>query len=199
MTEEPAHERSDSRRKRLRLIAAAREAVAEHGLDVSAAEIATRAEVGVGTLYRRFGSKEALVQDVLIDGLAEVQSAADEALADPDAWSGLARFLVALTEAQVANRGVAEFTAAHAPGLPPAAAAYAGHLTEAIKELTARAQAAGAIRPDVTWRDIVMLSLAPVGADECLGVRAGEEQWRRTIAIALDGLRTPSPNELPSA
>lgn len=199
MTEEPARERSDSRRKRLRLIAAAREAVAEHGLDVSAAEIATRAEVGVATLYRRFGSKEALVQDVLIDGLAEVQSAADEALADPDAWSGFARFLVALTQVQVANRGVAEFTATHSKGLPPATAPYADRLTAAMQELTERAQAAGAVRTDVTWRDVFMLSVAPVGADECLAARAGEQQWRRTIAIALDGLRTPSPHELPTA
>jgi AcrR family transcriptional regulator len=199
VTEQPTHERADSRRKRLRLVAAAREAVAEHGLDVSAAEIAARAEVGVGTLYRRFGSKEALIQDVLIDGLAEVQAAADEALADPDPWSGLSRFLIALTEAQVVNRGVAEFTSAHTKGLPPEAAARAARLADAIKALTSRAQAAGAIRPDVNWRDIVMLSWAPIGADECLGARAGDEQWRRTMGIALDGLRTPSPEALPPA
>ena len=198
MTEQPTHERADSRRKRLRLVAAAREAVAEHGLDVSAAEIAARAEVGVGTLYRRFGSKEALVQDVLIDGLAEVQTAADEALADPDPWSGLSRFLIALTEAQVANRGVADFTSAHTTGLPPEAKAQAARLTDAIEELTSRAQAARAIRQDVSWRDIVLLSVAPVGADECLGAKAGDEQWRRTIGIALDGLCTPSPEALPA-
>ena len=199
MTEQPTHERADSRRKRLRLVAAAREAVAEHGLDVSAAEIAARAEVGVGTLYRRFGSKEALVQDVLIDGLAEVQAAADEALADPDPWSGLSRFLIALTEAQVVNRGVADFTWAHTTGLPPEAKAQAARLTDAIEELTSRAQAARAIRQDVSWRDIVLLSVAPVGADECLGAKAGDEQWRRTIGIALDGLCTPSPEALPAA
>ena len=55
----PKAERADSRRKRLRLIEAARIAVAEKGVHISAADIAARAEVGVGTLYRRFGSKDA--------------------------------------------------------------------------------------------------------------------------------------------
>ncbi|WP_404196046.1 TetR/AcrR family transcriptional regulator [Streptomyces tauricus] len=62
-----------------------------------------RAEVGVGTLYRRFGSKEALVADVLIDGLAEIESWAEAALHDPDPWAGLSGFLIAFTEAQLAR------------------------------------------------------------------------------------------------
>jgi AcrR family transcriptional regulator len=190
-------ERADSRRKRLRLIEAARQAVAEHGLDVTAAEITSRAEVGMGTLYRRFGSKDALIHDVLLDGIVEVQAAAEAALADPDPWSGLERFLLALTGAQVANRGVAQFTAAHATGLPPDVAVHAARLTDAVQALTARAQAAGVLRPDVTWQDIVLLSVAPIGADECLGATAGEDQWRRTIGIALDGLRTLDPHPLP--
>lgn len=190
-------ERADSRRKRLRLIEAARQAVAEHGLDVTAAEITSRAEVGMGTLYRRFGSKDALIHDVLLDGIVEVQAAAEAALADPDPWSGLERFLLALTGAQVANRGVAQFTAAHATGLPPDVAVHAARLADAVQALTARAQAAGVLRPDVTWQDIVLLSVAPIGADECLGATAGEDQWRRTIGIALDGLRTPDPHPLP--
>ncbi|MCW2649721.1 MAG: transcriptional regulator, TetR family, partial [Mycobacterium sp.] len=85
----PPHERADSRRKRLRLIEAARLVVAQKGLDAGAAEIAARAEVGVGTLYRRFGTREALVKDILLDGIAETQAAADRALAAPDPWTGL--------------------------------------------------------------------------------------------------------------
>jgi AcrR family transcriptional regulator len=81
----PAPERADSRRKRLRLIEAGRLVVAEKGLDAGAAEIAARAEVGVGTLYRRFGTREAPVKDILTDGIAEIQAVVDRALAAPKA------------------------------------------------------------------------------------------------------------------
>lgn len=140
----------------------------------------------------------AAARELFADRMAAYVAATDEALADPDPWSGLSRFLVILTEAHVVNRGVAEFTSAHTSELPPEAARRAELLTRSIKKLTSKAQADGALRQDVTWRDIVLLSLAPVGADECLGARVSDEQWRRTIGIALDGLRTPSPLPLPS-
>jgi AcrR family transcriptional regulator len=190
-------ERADSRRKRLRLIEAARAAIAEHGLEASTTDITERAEVGVGTLYRRFGSKEALVADVLIDGLEEIESWADTALEDPDPWDGLAGFLVAFTQAQLANLGLAEFTSGSAHELPPQVAERGAVLAIAIDRLVRRAQEHGQLRADVTWRDVVLISLAPVGGTECLGATRGENQWRRTIAITLDGLRGPAASTLP--
>lgn len=197
VTDEAPKERADSRRKRLRLIEAARAAIAEHGLQASTNDITERAEVGVGTLYRRFGSKEALVADVLIDGLAEIQAWADSALDDPDPWAGLSGFLYAFTEAQLANLGLAEFVSGQAHELPPEVAKHGAVLATAIDRLVRRAQEHGPLRPDVTWRDVVMISLAPIGGTECLGATTGENQWRRTIAIALDGLRGPAASSLP--
>lgn len=190
-------ERADSRRKRLRLIEAARLAIAEHGLHASTTDITERAEVGVGTLYRRFGSKEALIADVLLDGVVEIQTWADEALQDPDPWHGLSEFLFAYTEAQLANLGLAQFTSGNTHDLPPDVASAGAALAGAIDRLVRRAQEHGALRADVTWRDIVLVSIAPMGGTECLGATRGEGQWRRTIAIALDGLRGPAASTLP--
>lgn len=197
-TDVTPRERADSRRKRLRLIEAARSAIAEHGLQASTADITDRAEVGVGTLYRRFGSKEALVADVLVDGVAEIRSWAEAALQDPDPWAGLSGFLFAFTEAQLANLGLAEFVSgATGHDLPPEVAESGSVLAAAIDRIVRRAQEHGALRPDVTWRDVVLISIAPVGGAECLGATRGEGQWRRTITIALDGLRAPAGSPLP--
>jgi AcrR family transcriptional regulator len=196
-TVEIPKERADSRRKRLRLIEAARAAIAEHGLQASTTDITERAEVGVGTLYRRFGSKEALIADVLLDGVAEIQSWADAALDDPDPWAALSGFLFAYTEAQLANLGLAEFTSGTSHELPPEVAASGTTLAEAIDRLVRRAQDHGTLRPDVTWRDLVLISIAPMGGTECLGATRGEGQWRRTITIALDGLRASAASTLP--
>jgi AcrR family transcriptional regulator len=195
--DEVPKERADSRRKRLRLIEAARAAIAEHGLQASTTDITERAEVGVGTLYRRFGSKEALVADVLLDGLAEIEAWAEAALEEPDAWAGLSNFLYAFTEAQLNNLGLAEFTSGNAHQLPQEVGDRNAVLADLIDRLVLRAQDQGTLRYDVTWRDIVLISLAPIGGTECLGATKGEGQWRRTIAIALDGLHSPAASTLP--
>jgi len=197
LTDEAPKERADSRRKRLRLIEAARSAIAEHGLQASTTDITERAEVGVGTLYRRFGSKEALVADVLVDGVHEIQASAVAALDAPDPWEGLSCFLFAFTGAQLANLGLAEFVSGQARELPPEVAEAGTELAAAIDRLVRRAQDHGVLRTDVTWRDVVLISLAPIGGEECLGATQGEDQWRRTIAIALDGLRGPAASTLP--
>jgi AcrR family transcriptional regulator len=185
----PVRERADSRRKRLRLVAAARLVVAERGLDAGVAEIAARAEVGVGTLYRRFGSREALVKDILLDGIAEIRSVVDRALSEPDPWVGLTLFLSEFSKAQSANRGLYEFTAGEASALSPELHDDTMRLRHAVQEVVERAHRAGALRGDVTWRDIVVLSLASVHASTCLGVKATDSQPERTAAILLAGLR----------
>jgi AcrR family transcriptional regulator len=185
----PVRERADSRRKRLRLIEAARLVMAEKGLDAGVAEIAARAEVGVGTLYRRFGSREALVEDILLDGVAEIRSVLDRALSEPDPWVGLTLFLSEFSKAQAASRGLHEFTAGEGSARSPELDEGTQALRHAIQELVQRAHRAGALRHDVTWRDIVVLSLASAHATTCLGVKATDSQPERTAAILLAGLR----------
>ena len=189
-------ERIDSQRNRRRLIEAATQAIAEKGLEVSALDIATHAGLGVGTLYRRFGTKEALIEGVLVSLVDELLEAADGALADDDPWSGFGSFLTALGESQLESRGLAELAGAHEITSGPLHQRNL-KVRRAIKRITERAQQTGALRADISWRDVMLLSRAQVDAQECLGVRARPEQWRRTVTMLLDGLRAPAATPLP--
>jgi AcrR family transcriptional regulator len=187
---DPTDRRADSRRNRVRLVAAARELVAQKGADVTAADIAARAEVGVGTLYRRFGSKDALIRDILIDGIDEVQTVAVGALDDPDAWAGLTTFFTFFSQTQVANQGIAEYVSSATGVSSDEMCSYNGRLRELLQELVERAHRSGDLRPEVTWEDVVLLSRASVAAGECLGAHASTDQWSRSCAIILAGMRS---------
>ena len=190
-------ERADSRRKRLRLIAAARTAIAEDGLDVPSADIAARAEVGVGTLYRRFGTKEALIEAVLLDVMIMSVDAADEALAGSDPETNLENFMTALVEGWVANRGLSEFIATRSAYRSDALNGHSVALRDAMAKLTRRAQRAGVLRRDVTWRDLLAFVQAASSQVDALGIVGNDQQWRRTLGVLLDGLRSTAPRRLP--
>src|SRR3954449_6757081 len=98
--------RADAERNRERILDAAREAFAEGGLDVGLHEIAKRAGVGVGTVYRRFPEKEELIAALFEDRIEDVIAIAEEALAEEDAWTGLEHFLHRTCELQVADHGL---------------------------------------------------------------------------------------------
>ena len=190
-------ERSDSRRNRLRLVAAARAVVAERGLDVAGSEIAGRAEVGIGTLYRRFGSKEALVETAMSEVVGDVLTTAREALDDPDPAAGLAGFMTTFARVQHEHRGMADLVRAE-PGRRPAAfAEHAAELRRVAERLVERARAAGSVRADLTWRDVVVLCQAAGSAGPCLDVRPDGDQWRRTLAVVLAGLRPDVGDPMP--
>jgi AcrR family transcriptional regulator len=192
---------SQKRRSLRRLMEAARLVVAEKGLDAGAAEIAARAEVGVGTLYRRFGTKEALVKDIVKEGTADIQAAAERALAaltrgrgSPDSCTTSAG-RKPLTEVQ-------EFIASESWVAAPELRADIMRLRRAIERLTKRAHDAGVLRTDVSWRDITVLSLASANAHTCLGIEATDAQTDRTTAILLASLRVrtgaqPLPGDPP--
>jgi AcrR family transcriptional regulator len=192
-------ERADSRRNRRQLIAAAKDAVSEHGMDVSALDIATAAGVGVGTLYRRFGTKETLIECIVLEFVEELRAMAAAALADPDPWDGLAGFLIALSEAQLRCRGLAELTAMPAQQRFELFGERTRGLRAAVEQVTDRAHRAGVLRADITWQDIVLLSRAPLETSQAMGVRGDDHQWRRTMAVVLDGLRAPGVSALPGS
>src|SRR5512146_2062694 len=103
--------RRDARENRDRTPDAARACFATHGVDASVEEIAQRAGVGMGTLYRRFPTKHALVEAVLEESLDAFVAAAEAALADPDPWRGFAGFVERVLELHVENRAVREILA----------------------------------------------------------------------------------------
>jgi AcrR family transcriptional regulator len=176
--------RRDAIRNYHRVLEAAREVLGESGADASMEEIAARAGVGMGTVYRRFANKDALIDELLRLSMTEVLDAARQALACPGG-TGLEQFL----------RGLGTMFAAHARYAHlllerSADGAASLEIRAALKELTARALAAGTLNPDVTLGDVMALIWAMRGLTETTGdVAPGT--WQRFLDIHLAGLRAP--------
>jgi len=98
--------RQDAERNRERIVFAARDAFADGGIDVTMDEVARRAGVGIGTVYRRFPDKEALIDAVFEERLRELGEIAREALDEPDAWRGFTTYLERAMALNAANRGL---------------------------------------------------------------------------------------------
>jgi AcrR family transcriptional regulator len=187
--------RRDAQANRERILAAATEVFAEHGLEASVEEVATRAGVGIGTLYRRFPSKAALVDAIFEDQLEELARLAREGLAEVDSWHGLCRFLEQAMLLQARSRGFCEIVAVHLRDENLLSKARA-RVRPLLAQLIERAQAAGALRADVVYEDISVL-LWTSGRVVDATREVAPEFWRRHLALALDGLRSCDAPPLP--
>jgi AcrR family transcriptional regulator len=187
MTEVDRPLRRDAERNRRRILDTAQKVFAERGLDVSLDEIASLAGLGVGTVYRRFPTKEALVDALFEDRLREVVECGERALADPDAWRGLVSFMEGTSALQSLDRGLREVLLGSRYGHDRTARVRDG-LQPIITRLVARAQEQGRLRADAAPTDIPVIAvmLAAV-VDYAREVRP--DVWRRYLAIVLDGLR----------
>jgi AcrR family transcriptional regulator len=194
-TADPRPLRRDAQRNRDRLVAVAREAFAAEGVDVSVEEIARRAGVGVGTLYRRFPVKEDLIDAVFEDAVEEVVSAAERALELPDPWQGFTSFLEHALELHRGNRGLKDVVATRAHGRARVEA-MRDRLTPLVRRLIERAHAAGALRTDFTPEDMPLLFWTSGRVIEATG-EVAPELWRRYLGFLLDGLRAGAATPLP--
>jgi AcrR family transcriptional regulator len=179
--------RADARRNRERVLTAARAVVAEHGLDAQMDQIAARAGVGVGTLYRHFPTKEALLQALAADRWRTLAEAAGPAFEAGDPWQGLHDWLWRCARLQLENRAWAELTAA-APFTPVAEEEHR-ELTDVTQRLVDRARAAGAVRDDLAAQDIGMLMCGTCSVIRTTGGHDGDTRWERFFSLALEGLR----------
>ena len=190
--------RADAARNRDRIVDAARAAFAEAGLDVGVEEIARRAGVGKGTLYRRFPTKEALVRAIFEDLLDEVERLVAEAEAVPDAWDAFARYLGASARMQASNQGFFDVVAQRlgAAALTPEQRRRV--LAAAARPLR-RAQEAGAVRLDLVPED-VQLMLRMVGATTrpALDGSSMDDHWPRYLGLLLDAMRPGAATRLPA-
>jgi len=187
---------AEARRNDLVVLEAARDVFAAQGADAPIGAVAARAGVGVGTLYRRYGSKTELLQRLCVLAMDQALAAAGDALAAADPWDGLRGYIAACVElrsgALAALAGQIETTAEMR--------GTARRSMDQLDELVARAQAGGRLRADVTALDISWLieqfSRRPPGR-----LDAAEERnvRSRLVAIALDGLRARPgrPESLP--
>lgn len=180
--------RRDAERNRQRILEVAREAFAEDGLALTLDEIARRAGVGVGTVYRRFPGKEQLIDALFEERIGEVVALAEAALRRDDAWQGLVSFLEGATRLHAEDRGLKEVALSGAHGLERVARARELMLP-LVTRLVARAQEQGTLRPDLEPTDLPLLQLMLGSLSECTR-DADPEIWRRFLGILTDGLRT---------
>jgi AcrR family transcriptional regulator len=181
--------RADARRNRDRLVAAAAAAFAESGLEAQVEDIARRAGVGVGTVYRHFPTKEALVGALAAEHFERLADIAEAALDEEgEPWAILSAAIWRSANAAAGDVSWCEIIGGH-PSAAQAAARGKLRLATAMTTLIARAQAAGAMRQDATADDIrtIMCGFGHVAAAQRAG--AGLD-WQRYLEIALDGLRT---------
>jgi AcrR family transcriptional regulator len=178
----PPAARRDAVRNYHRILAAAREVLGESGADACMEEIAARAGVGVGTVYRRFASKDALIDELLRLALEEVLAAAEGALTRTDGH-GLEELLRALGESFADHAGYASLLLERRTD-----AATGRRIRAAIDELTARAAAAGTVNPDITAGDVLALIWAMRGLVQAAGDVA-PDAWQRFLDIQLAGMR----------
>ena len=188
--------RRDAERNRLRILQAARELFAERGLAVTLDDVAHRAGLGVGTVYRRFSCRDQLIDALFEQQMVEIVGLADEALAIQDPWLGLTTFLERLVALQATDRGLKEALLGTTEGRERVA-----HVREQMRprvtELVRRAQEAGELRDDLSASDLALMQLM-VGTIADVTPPAQPELWRRFLTLLLDGMRadrmcTPLP------
>jgi AcrR family transcriptional regulator len=174
--------RADARRNRERIVKAARAVFADHGIDAQMDDVAKRAKVGVGTVYRHFPTKEALVDALVRERFDEIAGYAEEALQNEDAWEGFSGMLLRAGERNAADRCFCEVVAFTDLSSIVQETGLAG-FTEKLMD---RAKAQGTLRADATQMDISMLMC---GAGSVMRTMPAPDLWRRYMTLMLDGLR----------
>lgn len=186
--------RIDAERNLRRLLDAATQAFAEEGLGVSVAEIARRAQIGKGTVFRRFPTKEDLIAAILAHRLQEAAAIGTALLDAEDAGVGLLEFMRAGARLQAQDRGFFEAAAQADIAKEQVVAAKEG-LLEITAQLLHRAQRAGAVRDDITPEDILLLECASVQAAAPFHELA-PELWQRYLDLVFDGMRAQGAHRL---
>ena len=180
--------RADARRNHDKVLAAAAAAFAESGLEAQVEDIARRAGVGVGTVYRHFPTKDALVEALAEQHFGRLAAIAEAALEEQgDAWQIFAATIWSAARAAAGDIAWCEILGGR-PSAVQAATRGRERLSAAMATLIDRAQRAGAMRSDATVEDVktIMCGFGHVAAAQ----RAGAElNWERYLQIALDGLR----------
>jgi AcrR family transcriptional regulator len=181
--------RADARRNREKVLAAARAVFSEHGREAQMDDVARRAGVGVGTVYRHYPTKEALIEALMVDAFQTIADAARRALEIEDPWEAFSTVLWIGAETMSADRALSEVFAS-IPGGMESAMPTIGGLTESMETIMRRAQEAGVLRPDAMIDDIPML-MCGIGSATKKEHRC-EGAWRRHLSIVLDGMRAAS-------
>lgn len=179
--------RRDAERNRRRILQAAAEVFTQRGLDATLDDVARAAGVGVGTVYRRFPDKEALVADLFADRIDTMVEVAEEACAAPDPWQGLIFFLEYAAQSLAADVGFRQLMMFATYGRDRVAYARE-QMRPVVTKLVERAQATGELREDFSATDLPMIAFMLSAAAEYASP-VQPDLWRRYLALIIDGLR----------
>ena len=187
--------RKDAELNRQKILQAAAEVFAARGLEVTLDDIAAHAGVGVGTVYRRFPSKDALIEALFESKIDRMVATAEAAAADPDGWRAFVEFLHTTTQQQAEDRGLHMVLHSARYGHDRVANARE-RMAVPVGRLIDAAKAAGGLRADFEVTDVPMilvmingLAMKASGTDPCL--------YRRYLDIVIEGLKErPDRDEL---
>jgi AcrR family transcriptional regulator len=185
--------RADAARNRELLLAAAADEFAEHGLDASVADIARRAGVGKGTVFRHFATKDDLLAAIVLDRIDALNAVGEGLLQAADPAAALLEFLTAAAH-QRQQRDLSFLQAAGE--LSPEVTRVRAQMFQTVHTLVERAREHGTVRADVTGTDVILLMCAPNHVTSYLP-DAPPDLWQRYLAIIFDGLRAEGAHPLP--
>ena len=178
--------RADAERNRARILETAAELFAEKGVNASIDDIAAAAGVGIGTVYRRFPDREALIEALFEEKVASIAQRALDAQAIEDPWEGFVTFMLGSARAQAADRGLKDVLLSADHGRERVAA-IRDTIRPIAAELLRRAQEAGAVREDLGVFDIPMMHLAVSSiADQSRDIAPA--YYERLLTLLIDGL-----------
>jgi AcrR family transcriptional regulator len=193
---QPASERPlrrDAERNRQRILAAAAQVFTEHGVDATLDEVARAAGVGIGTVYRRFPDKEALIAALFRERIDNLVTIADEACSAPDPWQAVVSYLEYAAAALAGDIGLRQLMMFGAYDRDQVCYAR-DRMRPVITKLVERAQASGDLRGDFEATDVKMIAFMLASLAE-YAAAVTPDVWRRYLAMLIDGLR-PSRGEV---
>ncbi len=194
--------RRDAERNRQRILAAAAAVFTEHGLDATLDEVARAAGVGIGTVYRRFPDKEALVTALFRDRVDAIVTVAEQACAIADPWQGLVTYLEFAGATLAGDLGLRQLMMFATYDRDQVCYAR-DRMLPVISRLVERAQASGDLRTDFRAIDVKMIAFMVASIAE-YAAPVAPDAWRRYLGMLIDGLRparggvTPLPAPAPS-
>jgi AcrR family transcriptional regulator len=177
--------RADARRNRARVLEVAAGIFAAEGLSVPVHEIARRAGVGTGTVSRHFPAKQDLFAAILLGRMEQLTAAADALASSRDPGPAFFAFFSEVVREGASNRGLAETLAGAGFDLDSAAARAGYDVTGRLRDLLARAQRAGAVRPEIEYADVKALLAG------CLARDGDGAALDRMVTVVCDGLAAP--------
>ncbi len=187
--------RRHAQRNRDAVLAAARLAFTRHGLHVPLEWIAKDADVGIGTLYRNFPTRNDLIEAVVAEKLVEWMATAERAVEFADPWDGLVFYLEEVCHRQAEDRGFIDIVSMRFPDLTGLETELR-RIQELSDQVVTRARDAGQLRADVTTEDLALILWGHSRVVE-VAQPVRPDVWRRYLGLLLDSLRPANAHPLP--